>query len=144
MAHLKSLNFTAVPKNVAANPVHARRATLVARLEEQRSLAQDPNYAPTMQRLVKADDGTKQLVQIPRRVRPWWRTDANGAVVLTVRCGFKAIEFDKGKAGIAVPSKEKLPAIIDTLIAAVRAGELDDVLAQQAKARSTPKAKRAS
>jgi hypothetical protein len=34
----------------------------------------------------------------------------------------KPIEFEKGKAGIAVPSKDKLPAVIDTLIAAVRPG----------------------
>jgi hypothetical protein len=33
---------------------------------------------------------------------------------------------EKGKAGIVVPSKDKLPTIINTLIEAVRAGELDD------------------
>jgi hypothetical protein len=34
--------------------------------------------------------------------------------------------------------------VIDTLIAAVRAGELDEVLAQQGRARGVPKAKRAA
>jgi hypothetical protein len=34
------------------------------------------------------------------------------------------------KAGIAVPSKDKLPGVVDTLISAVRAGELDDMFAQ--------------
>jgi hypothetical protein len=38
------------------------------------------------------------------------------------------------KAGIVVPSKDKLPAVIDTLIAAVRAGELDDLFSRAAKA----------
>jgi hypothetical protein len=65
-------------------------------------------------------------------------------MVLTVRYGFKTIEFEKGKAGIAVPSKEKLVGVIDTLIAAVKAGELDEVLAQQDGARGIPKAKRAA
>ena len=37
----------------------------------------------------------------------------------------KPVEFDKGKSGIAVASVEKLPGVIDTLIAAVRTGELD-------------------
>jgi len=36
---------------------------------------------------------------------------------------------------VAVPSKDKLPGIIDTLIAAVRAGELDDLFAQASKQR---------
>lgn len=33
------------------------------------------------------------------------------------------------KAGIAFPSKDKLPGVVDTLISAVRAGELDDTIA---------------
>jgi hypothetical protein len=40
----------------------------------------------------------------------------------------KPIEFEKGKAAIAVPSLDKLPTVIDTLITAVRNGELDEQL----------------
>jgi uncharacterized protein with PhoU and TrkA domain len=68
---------------------------------------------------------------------------ALGAVGLTVRYGAKAIEFDKGKTAIIVPSKDQLVATLDTLIEGVKAGELDEHLAQQAKARGVPKAKRA-
>jgi hypothetical protein len=39
------------------------------------------------------------------------------------------------KAGIAVPSKDKLSGVVDTLISAVRAGELDDMFAQASKQR---------
>ncbi len=42
-------------------------------------------------------------------------------------------EFDKGKSAIAVPSLDKLPTVIDTLIAAVRNGELDEQLVQGSK-----------
>jgi hypothetical protein len=58
--------------------------------------------------------------------------------------GAKPVEFEKGKAGIAVPSKDKLPAVIDTLIAAVRAGELDDLFSQAAKTGTIGKAKKAA
>jgi hypothetical protein len=51
---------------------------------------------------------------------------------MSIKFGAKPIEFEKGKAGILVP-KDKLPAVIDTLIAAVRAGELDDLFSQAAK-----------
>ena len=144
MNHLKSLSFTTVPKGAAVNPILMRRAKLIARLEDQRTLAKDPTFAPTVQRWVKAEDGTKQRVEMQKPLRPSWRADVTGAIVLTVRYGFKTIEFEKGKAGIAVPSKEKLVGIIDTLIAAVRAGELDEVLAKQGGARGVPKAKRAA
>ena len=143
MNHLKSLNFTTVAKG-SANPTLSRRAKLISRLEEQKALAQDPNYLPTMKRWVKGSDGTKQLVESQRPIRPWWRTDASGATVLTVRYGFKSIEFEKGKAGVTVPSKEKLTGVIDTMIAAVRAGELDTILAQHGTGRTVPKPKRAA
>ena len=52
---------------------------------------------------------------------------------MSIKFGAKPIEFEKGKAGIAVPSKDKLPTVINTLIEAVRAGELDDLFAQASK-----------
>jgi hypothetical protein len=47
---------------------------------------------------------------------------------LFVRSGLKPIEFEKGKAAIAVPPLDKMPTVIDTLITAVRNGELDEQL----------------
>ena len=56
------------------------------------------------------------------------------------RASQKPLEFEKGKAGIAVASLDKLPALIDTLIAAVRNGELDEQLAAAAKSAQVRKA----
>jgi hypothetical protein len=52
--------------------------------------------------------------------------------------------LEKGNAGIVVPSKDKLPAVIDTLIAAVRSGELDDLFSQAAKTGAIGKARKAA
>ena len=49
----------------------------------------------------------------------------------------------KGKAAIAVPSLDKLPSVIDTLITAVRNGELDEQLVQGSKVGMVKKAKAA-
>jgi hypothetical protein len=45
----------------------------------------------------------------------------------------KPIEFEKGNPAIAVPSLDKLPSMIDTLITAVRNGELDQQFAEASK-----------
>lgn len=45
VAHLKSLNFTTVPKAQAANPVLVRRSKLIVQLENQKALAKDPTFA---------------------------------------------------------------------------------------------------
>jgi hypothetical protein len=50
---------------------------------------------------------------------------------------------EKGKAGI-VPSKDKLPVVIDTLISAVRARELDELFSQAAKTGTIGKTRKAA
>jgi hypothetical protein len=141
MKILKSLTF-AVMSRGSQNPVLARRAKLVHRLEQQKQLAQDSNFVVTVSKRLRNGAGSRELVQLQKRVRPWWRDDALGTIGLTVRYGAKAIEFEKGKTAIVVPSKDQLVATLDTLIEGVKAGELDEHLAQQAKERGVPKSKR--
>jgi len=91
--------------------------------------------------VVENETGQKALVESKQRVLPWWTAQPNGSYVFVIRSGWKPIEFEKGKAAIAVPSLEKLPSVIDTLIAAVRNGELDEQLAQASKQARPPKPK---
>src|ERR1700720_4741725 len=115
MPVLKSLSFTALPK-ATNDPVQHRTKV----------------------------DGQRQAITKQQAVRPWWKTDPSGQIVMSIKFGAKPIEFEKGKAGIVVPSKDKLPAVIDTLIAAVRAGELDDLFSQAAKTGAIGKARKAA
>jgi hypothetical protein len=55
----------------------------------------------------------------------------------------KPLEFEKGKAGVVAGTREKLPGVIDTLIGAIRAGELDPMLEQTRTIRPAPKKKTA-
>jgi hypothetical protein len=128
MSFMKSLTLTAAPK-VNHDPVRNRRDRLIARLQEQKELIANPALVRTVQRTVKKD-GVRTVVEVQQKVRPWWRTDEKGQVVLLVRIGWHFLEFEKGKTGIAAGSMERLPVVIDTLIEAVRAGELDPVLSQ--------------
>jgi hypothetical protein len=142
MPVLKSLSFTALPKN-GNDPVQARRTKFVAKLEEQKQLLKDPNHVRTVQRWTKVD-GQRQAVTKQQAVRPWWKTDPAGQVVMSIKFGARPLEFEKGKAGIVVPSKDKLPTVIDTLISAVRAGELDELFSQAAKTGTIGKARKAA
>jgi Family of unknown function (DUF6641) len=140
MTSLKSLNIVALPKS-DGNPALDRRARTIARLEEQKHLLNDSTYMRSVRSWSKGDDGKKVLIETKQRVLPWWTTQPNGSYVFFIRSGWKPIEFEKGKAAIAVPSLEKLPSIIDTLIAAVRNGELDEQLAQASSQARPPKPK---
>jgi hypothetical protein len=114
MPILKSLTFTNLPAR-SHDPVANRRAKLVSRLEEQRQLLQDPSYLRVTQRWTGKGDERRQ-VEKKQPVRPWWRADSAGRIVMCVYHGTKPIEFEKGKAAIAVPSRDKLPGLIDALI----------------------------
>jgi hypothetical protein len=142
MPVLKSLSFTALPKS-GNDPVQTRRTKFAAKLEEQKLLLKNPNHVRTVQRWIKVN-GERQAVTKQQAVRPWWKTDPSGQIVMSIKFGAKPIEFEKGKAGIVVPSKDKLPTVIDTLIAAVRAGELDELFGQAAKTGAIVKARKAA
>ena len=131
MTALKSLTFTTLPQS-GSNPTLDRRANAIARLEEQTLLLSDPNYTRTVRTWGKKD-GEKALVEKQQRILPWWRNHPTGSYVFFIRSGWKPVEFEKGKTAIAVPSLDKLPSVIDTLIAAVRNGELDEQLTQASK-----------
>jgi hypothetical protein len=62
MPVLKSLSFTALPKNTIDDPVQMRRAKCIAWLEEQKLLLKNPNHVRTTQRWTKVD-GERQAVR---------------------------------------------------------------------------------
>src|SRR5262249_60875866 len=109
MAVLKSLIFTTLPQP-GANPTLDRRQRVIGRLDEQKRLVADPNYKRTIRMSVKKD-GVKTVVETQHRVMPWWRMTGNGTFVFFVRASQKTIEFEKGKAGIAVACLKKLQAV---------------------------------
>ena len=143
MNTLKTLTFVAAPPKNPNNPTFHRRERLVQRLQEQLHLAKDPSFAPVITRWKKGEDGVKRPVDHHRRIKPWWKVDEQGFVILTVRQGFKTLEFEKGKGAIAVGTVEKLEGVLGTLIAAVRAGELDALL-ELSKRIGTMKGKKAA
>lgn len=129
MSALKALNFVAVPKQVGNDPVQARRAKLITQLEQQRELAKDESFVVKRQKWVKQEDGSKALVERPKRVKRWWRMDASGNCFLILRYGNKVLSPTPDKGAIAVGDKSKLPEVVDTIIAAVKGGELDAAMA---------------
>lgn len=124
----KTFSFVAAPQTSGSLTL-VRRARLVARLEEQKMLIDDPNYVRRTARLITREGETKQVERL-QRVRPWWTHDPNGRVVMTVRHGSRPLEFEKGKSGIFVGDLANIVSIIDALISAVRQGELDEIIAR--------------
>ena len=88
----------------------------------------DPTFTVLVRRWVKDPDGIKQPVDRQKRVKPWWKADGSGNLMLVLKSGLKTLEIEKGKPGIVVGAAGRLEAVLTTLIAAAKAGELDGAL----------------
>lgn len=128
MSHLAKLTITQVKRQSALSPQEARRTKLITKLEEQLKLAEaqakGERYLVIKPSWSRDVDGNRVRVQRERQVRPWWWQEGEGVAML-VRYGARSLELHKGKRAVSIPNAALLPGAIHTLIAAVRAGELD-------------------
>ena len=140
MTILKRFSFAAMPTLSHVTPEQHRRNKLVSALNEQMAMAtanrDGKDLVVTKRRWAKSEDGTKKLVDVPKRLKRWWATDASGNCVISVRYGNKVLELEKGKAAIVVGKSDKLIPTIEAIISAVQAGELDSHLAQMSFAKA--------
>ncbi len=140
MSHLKALKLTsAVPARASADPVVRAREKMIAALAEQRQMAEakiaGKHFAPTHMVRRKNAEGQRVEIEALKRIRQGWFADASGKVFFGLRYAGKAIELAKDKNAVEVGEVSALPGVIDTLVEAIRAGELDAQLAAAAAAR---------
>ncbi|MDN7804122.1 DUF6641 family protein [Burkholderia gladioli] len=130
MSTLTNLKLVAAKRPGSLPQVVQRRNRLIAKIWEQLELAKaqqaGTSFAPTKFRSVKdAETGERRNVEVQKRVRSWWWTADNGKVCMSIRYGAKTLELAKGKTAIEVGTLEDLIPTLETLKAAVVAGELD-------------------
>ncbi len=134
MTHLSKLKFSDKQRSQVKMTVEERlRHKLIDRLKEQKELAEadlkGEQLVRTRYKSVKDEEtGETKRVQVPRLMRRWWWKDETDAVLLELRYGNKPIAVVDNKSTIEVGAMDKLPKVIDMVIEAVSAGELDKVL----------------
>ena len=133
MAHLDTLKIVASPAHQPKSAEQARRDKMIGKLQEQLALAEADmgGAAYARQRWITEvnEDGEPVRVQRAVRLKRWWFKSPAGSTFLTVRYGARPIQINKDKAAIEVGGIGELPKVIQTVIAAVDAGELDRQLA---------------
>ncbi len=127
---LNTLKLTAARKSRALPDVVKRRNKLLQKLTEQRELAaaleQGQHYAPKRLRSLRdADTGARVVKEVAVRIKPWFWTGEKGECLLAINYGSKQIELQKGKTAIDVGSADNLVTVLETVITAVKNGELD-------------------
>ena len=126
------------------DPVIRRRLKMVDRLEQQKALAKDPLHVETTYRWVKNAQGVKERIKLEKPIRPWWKIDPTGKVLLKLKYGSRTLVFEKGQNAFILDSVDELETALDVIIKAVKDGELDALLIDKAVGRGFAKRKRAS
>jgi hypothetical protein len=130
MAELGKLKLVAFTGPQPVTPQQQRRNKLLIRLREQIALAQAQaqgltHYGTRLRSIKNEETGERRTVTLPKRVKQWWYTGADGRITVTVRYGSRMLELAKGKSGIEIANSEQLVATLETISQAVAAGELD-------------------
>jgi hypothetical protein len=132
MSHLTKLTISSATRQISNNPVDARRAKLLAKLNEQLAMAtafvENQPFSVTRKVWAEQEDGTKQRIERAKRLNAWYWQDVSGKFLFEVRYGAQKLELAKGKHAIDVGDKSKLIGVIMTIIEAVKGGELDGAL----------------
>ena len=127
---LANLKLTTAKKATQLSAVVQRRTKLVKRLAEQIELAKaaqnGSTYAPTKLRsITDAETGERKHVAVANRVKSWMFNADNGKLCVNVRYGARVLDLGKGKTAVELASVKELVATLETISAAVNAGELD-------------------
>lgn len=133
VAHLDTLKIVVKPNYQPTSPTEARRSKLIGKLQEQLAMVEAELAGKQYKRLkwvtVADEEGEPRRIQRPVRLKQWWFRDRANTLLLAVRYGAKALPIAKDRSAIEVASLDKLPLVLNTLIKAIDAGELDTQLA---------------
>lgn len=138
MTYLKELTLVAKEADLKNNPFAKAKAKLLTNLNTQLMAAQamvkgEVFTVPKMKTV--EESGEKIRKEVQALVRKWYWRDAEGKVRFAVRVSNKVLEVQKGKTDFVVNDDKELPNLIELLINAVKAGELDSQIKTRVEAK---------
>ncbi len=142
MSVLKMLKLgKAAPMAGAADAKGRARAKVIGHLERQKQLlaahVEGKAFEATRPVYKTNEAGERVRVMQPVHVRRDWFEDAAGVVHFMIRYGGRPLPLNRASdVSVEAGDLNALPGVIDALLAAVRAGELDAQLTAAAQERS--------
>lgn len=128
MSVLAKLNLKTVQRVVQKDPVVARRDKLLAGIAEQKlvldAMALGTTYEVKAKRWRNNETGERVLVEVNKRIRPWFFEQDNGWYV-QCRYGSRVLSISGKSNAVFVNKLEEVAAVLDAFAAAAASGELD-------------------
>lgn len=129
---LSSLNLSDSQKQNVSDKITERRNKLLKKLEEQKLVAEaalrDEEYFGKKTVSEIDEDGNKTTIEVPKRVNRWFYTNNGSEWYLEIKYGNRVLQLAMDKAAIVVGSLENMVDVIDKVMNAVSAKELDEAI----------------
>ena len=136
MTHLTKLLFKTVDRSSTRDPIIARRDKLILGLKEQKlvhaATLKKQDHLVERNKWMQNELGERMLVKTHRRIRPWFFAQDGGWYV-QCRYGARVITADGTNNAVFVNSLADVLGVLDALLNAAAAGELDSAIIQVAE-----------
>lgn len=135
---LKSLAIAERESFRKLDPAARAKNKLIANLRHQLKAAEAMVAGETymVPRTVTVDeDGQRVRKHVNKPLRTWYWRDSTGQVRFSVRVANRAVELDSGKTDIVVGEDANLPTVVQMVLRAAEAGELDKQVAAAVNAK---------
>lgn len=115
-----------------------RRNKLIARIWEQIQLLKSQEnrseFVVNKLKTVKDVNGISRRIHMPKRLKPWWFTNIDGKVCVSIKYGSKCLELKPGKRVIQVENTQELLSVLELVSVSVASGELDELIERASNA----------
>lgn len=130
MSNLSKLTLTTTTPNQPLTPLARKRIKLMQKLDQQvfaaEAASEGLEHTEEVKRWVtNKQTGEREQITQSRPIKKWWWANAHGALMITLKDGNKIIPLDDKHTSIEVGGIEQLAGTLETIRAAVIAGELD-------------------
>ena len=136
MTHLSKLTFKTVDRSMKRDPIIARRDKLIAGLKEQKlvhaAALKKEDHRVERHKWMTNDIEERVLVKTHRRIRTWF-FEQDGGWYVQCRYGARVIAADGANNAVLVKTLEDVAAVLDALLNAAAAGELDSAITKVAE-----------
>lgn len=139
MSYLAKLNLKTVQRVVQKDPVISRRDKLLAGIAEQKlvldAMMLGEQFEVRVKRWRNNEAGDRVLVEMNKRVRPWFFQQDNGWYV-QCRYGSRVLNINGKSNAVFVDKLEDVAAVLAAFGEAANSGELDRAVLLAMKART--------
>lgn len=141
MGVLDTLKFVDVQRKKAMTPEGKMRDKVIAALLTQKEIAraerEGRSFTVGVRAYATSQDGQRVQVERQKQPRKWFWKDASGTLFLQLSYCNAPVALANGQKVVEVGTFDNLDAVIDTLVEAVKTGELDAAL--KANQKNKPK-----